>query len=229
MRRAAMKEYEEIIKQKGLPSVGETVRSKKYGTIWRVMKKWEVWENIDPDPQTGYPRMIPAIYLSYWRIQEGVLPGVGRMMGYTYTLYDNTFEANWEIVLGDHPIHPEGWLEENKGVAGVRELPITHHRGSVNPEKNERATYYKDQEGGLTKGKVIKLRLTKKAIYRAAVKEMQKMYRITGGGADPIIDDASREMFERGEIDEVRWRDWTTYCAMVLNNLEMHDLISEQY
>ena len=69
-------------------------------------------------------------------------------------------------------------------------------------------------------GTVIDLRLTKKAIYRAAAKEMQLMYRLSGGGNDPIIDDASRWAFERGEIDEVRWRDWTTYCAMVLNRTE---------
>jgi hypothetical protein len=136
MGRAAMKEYEEIIQQKGLPSVGETVRSKKYGTIWRVMKKWEVWQNINPDPQTGEPRMIPAIYLCYWRIQKGVPPGVGRMMGYTYTLHDNTFEANWEI--GHSHLHPKGWLEGNKEGAGVRELHIKHPRASVNSEKNER-------------------------------------------------------------------------------------------
>jgi hypothetical protein len=215
-----MKEYEEIIRQKGLPSLGETVRSKKYGTLWRVMKKWEVWQNINPDPNTGESRMIPAIYLSYWRIQAGVRPGVGRMMGYIYTLYDNTFGANWEIVLGDDPIHPKGWLKENQGAAEVRELPITHHRGSVNSENNKRATYCKDQEGGPTTGKVIKLRLTRKAIYRAAEKEIKKIYQLSRGGLDPIIDEASREMFERGEIDEVRWNDWATYCEMVLNKIE---------
>lgn len=68
-------------------------------------------------------------------------------------------------------------------------------------------------------GKVIELRLTKKAIYRAAVKEMNRMYRLSAGGTDPIIDDASRWAFERGEIDEVRWKDWATYCANVLNNI----------
>jgi len=68
-------------------------------------------------------------------------------------------------------------------------------------------------------GTVIDLRLTKKAIYRAAEMEMKLMYRLSAGGADPIIDDASREMFERGEIDEVRWKDWNTYCAMVLNKI----------
>jgi hypothetical protein len=93
----ATKDYEEIIKQKGLPEVGQTVRSKKHGTMWRVLEKREVWQNIDPDPKTGHPRMVPAIYLAYWRIQEGAPPGVGKMMGYLYTLYDNTFEANWKI------------------------------------------------------------------------------------------------------------------------------------
>jgi hypothetical protein len=68
-------------------------------------------------------------------------------------------------------------------------------------------------------GKVIELRLTKKAIYRDAVKEINKMYRLSAGGTDPIIDDASRWAFERGEIDEVRWRDWGTYCVMVLNKI----------
>jgi hypothetical protein len=74
-------------------------------------------------------------------------------------------------------------------------------------------------------GKVIELRLTKKAIYRAAEKEMKKLYQLSGGGVDPIIDEASREMFERGEIDEVQWRDWGTFCAMVLNRI---DYLSDQ-
>jgi hypothetical protein len=68
-------------------------------------------------------------------------------------------------------------------------------------------------------GKVIELRLTKKAIYRDAVKEMNQMYRLSAGGTDPIIDDASRWAFERGEIDEVRWKDWTAYCVTVLNKI----------
>jgi hypothetical protein len=73
-------------------------------------------------------------------------------------------------------------------------------------------------------GKVIELRLTKKAIYRAAEKEMKKIYQLTGGGIDPIIDDASRWAFERGEIDEVRWKDWGSYCVTVLNKIGTHDL-----
>ncbi len=93
-----MEEYQTIMREKKLPSVGQTVKSKKYGTLWRVMEKKEVWQNLDPDPKTGEPRMIPAIYLSYWKIQEGAMPGVGKMMGFLYTLYDNSFALNWEKV-----------------------------------------------------------------------------------------------------------------------------------
>lgn len=45
--------------------------------------------------------MIPAIYLAYWKVQKGVLLGIGKMFGYAYTLQDNTFETNWEIVEED--------------------------------------------------------------------------------------------------------------------------------
>ncbi len=68
-------------------------------------------------------------------------------------------------------------------------------------------------------GKVIEFLMTKKAIYRAAKKEVKKMYQLSAGGADPIIDDTSLEAFERGEIDEVRWMDWATYCEMMLNRV----------
>ncbi len=93
-----MREFDELIQKKGLPRVGQSVRSKDFGTLWRVMQKSELWLPITDDPETGEPRMVPAIHLTYWRVQEGVIPGVGKTMGYTYTLYDNTFETHWEIV-----------------------------------------------------------------------------------------------------------------------------------
>ena len=93
-----MAEFEKVVREKGLPRVGQTVRSKKFGTSWRVMEKKEVWRNIDPDPNTGEPRMVPAIYLMFWKVQEGDRPGVGKLMGFEYTHYDNTFALNWDIV-----------------------------------------------------------------------------------------------------------------------------------
>ena len=90
--------HEDVMRQKKLPRVGQTVRSKQYGTLWRVLQKREVWQSIEDAPETGTPRMLPAIYLSFWRVREGVMPGIGKMLGYAYTLHDTTFESNWEIV-----------------------------------------------------------------------------------------------------------------------------------
>ena len=90
--------HEDVMRQKRLPRVGQIVRSRQYGTLWRVLEKREVWQTIEDDPETGTPRMLPAIYLSFWRVREGVMPGIGKMLGYAYTLHDTTFESNWEIV-----------------------------------------------------------------------------------------------------------------------------------
>ncbi len=87
---------DQVIHEKHLPRVGDTERSKKYGTPWRVIEKKEVWLNTSDDPETGEYRTMPAIYLCYWRLQEGKMPGVGKMLGYAYSLHDNTFDANWD-------------------------------------------------------------------------------------------------------------------------------------
>ena len=92
---------DEVFRQKRLPSVGQIVRNKKYGTFWRVMEERELWQRTANHPQSGEGDMVPAIYLAYWKVQTGVLPGIGKMFGYAYTLHDNTFEANWEIIEGD--------------------------------------------------------------------------------------------------------------------------------
>lgn len=90
--------HDEVTSQKHLPRVGQTVRNKKHGTLWRVMEKREVWQHNPPDLQAEQTHLVPAIYFIFWKIQEGVTPGIGLMRGHAYTLYDNTFETNWEIV-----------------------------------------------------------------------------------------------------------------------------------
>jgi hypothetical protein len=90
--------HDEVFRQKDLPNVGQIVRSKKYGTFWRVMEKREIWQPTADDPGSGKGGLLPAIYLAYWRVQKGILPGIGKMFGYAYTLHDTTFEINWEKV-----------------------------------------------------------------------------------------------------------------------------------
>ncbi|MCE5334664.1 MAG: hypothetical protein LLG06_08720 [Desulfobacteraceae bacterium] len=89
--------HDEVTLRKKLPQVGDLVTNTKHGTLWKVIEKREVWAATGDDPDTGNPRLVPAIYLCYWKVEEGQMPGVGLMRGYTYTALDNTFEENWEI------------------------------------------------------------------------------------------------------------------------------------
>ena len=93
-----MDPHEEIVRQKMLPQVGQTVRSKKHGTLWKVIEKRQVYAHSSGDAAIGDYKLIPAIYLLYWKIVEGRTQGIGELLGYAYTLHDNTFESNWEIV-----------------------------------------------------------------------------------------------------------------------------------
>ncbi|MDD2904388.1 MAG: hypothetical protein PHU44_18320 [Syntrophales bacterium] len=68
-------------------------------------------------------------------------------------------------------------------------------------------------------GDLVDFRLTKKSIYRAAQREMVRMYQMTGGGVDPIANRESRELFEMGLVEEVQWENWETYCAGVLDRI----------
>ncbi len=68
-------------------------------------------------------------------------------------------------------------------------------------------------------GNLIPLRLTKKKILRDALREVNRMYRLSHGGEDPIASDAHRELFEQGLVEEVKWQDFQTYCLTVLNRV----------
>ncbi len=68
-------------------------------------------------------------------------------------------------------------------------------------------------------GDLVEFRLTKKAIYRAARREVERMYQMTGGGVDPVASSESRELFVMGLVEEVSWLDWETYCTSVLNRI----------
>ena len=76
---------------------GRRCATRNTAPLGASLEKKEIWRNIDSDPKTNEPRMVPAIYLLYWKVQEEEA-GVGKMMGFEYTLYDNTSSLNWDIV-----------------------------------------------------------------------------------------------------------------------------------
>ncbi len=80
-----------------LPRVGERVRSKMYGTIWKIIEEKEVW--LDPVETEGLEtEPAPAIYIRYWKPDTASAPGTGKTMEYRYSFIDSSFQANWEIV-----------------------------------------------------------------------------------------------------------------------------------
>ena len=93
-----MDSHEEIVQEKNLPKVGQTVRSREHHTLWKVIEKRQIFTHSAGDPEAGDFKLVPAIYLIYWKIKPGMTQGIGKMLGYAYTLHDNTFESHWEIV-----------------------------------------------------------------------------------------------------------------------------------
>jgi NhaP-type Na+/H+ or K+/H+ antiporter len=85
-----------------LPHVGERVRSKKFGTVWKVIEQKEVWtsESADPDDigDTESALLAPAIYLRYWRQDTSQGPGRGKTMSYRYRQNDPSFSDHWEVL-----------------------------------------------------------------------------------------------------------------------------------
>jgi hypothetical protein len=68
-------------------------------------------------------------------------------------------------------------------------------------------------------GALVMFQPTTRSILRQARREMARMYRLSGGGQDPLPSDASREAFALGLLEEVAWQDWETYCRDLLNRI----------
>jgi hypothetical protein len=89
--------YGEVFREKGIPPVGGTVRCRQTGTLWRIMER-EVWQQVKEDPLTQESQIVPCFFVSFWRIEKGVPPGVGQMVGQLYTLHDDNFACLWEVL-----------------------------------------------------------------------------------------------------------------------------------
>ncbi|RLB82830.1 MAG: sodium:proton antiporter [Deltaproteobacteria bacterium] len=88
--------FKELREQFNLPRVGERVRSKKFGTVWKVIEEREVW--VEPKGNGSHGRLIPAIYIRYWKEDTAKGPGTGKTMGFRYSVKDPNFEDHWEIL-----------------------------------------------------------------------------------------------------------------------------------
>ncbi len=96
----SMYRFKELRDKLGLPHVGERVRSKVSGSIWKVIEEKEMWLE-QPSAAGGSddaPRMIPAICIRYWGEEISKKSGKNKTLSYHYTQEDASFKENWEIL-----------------------------------------------------------------------------------------------------------------------------------
>ncbi|MEJ5349655.1 MAG: cation:proton antiporter [Desulfosoma sp.] len=85
-----------------LPRVGERVRSKRYGTVWKIIEERETWIPAPAVPSTPHGILphgiLPAILIRYWKEGSGNGPGTGKTMTYRYSQLDPSFQEHWEVL-----------------------------------------------------------------------------------------------------------------------------------
>jgi NhaP-type Na+/H+ or K+/H+ antiporter len=82
-----------------LPRVGERVRNKRHGTVWKVIEEKELW--LPPPEAAGAAAdLIPALVLRFWKVNDGQSRGKGKTLRHSYTPGDLSFVRYWEILEG---------------------------------------------------------------------------------------------------------------------------------
>jgi len=79
----------------GLPHVGERLRSRETGTVWKVIEERETWLNGEED---GKPP-VPGIELRLWEAREGHAPGTGPTRVLSFSPGSPPFTRDWEILF----------------------------------------------------------------------------------------------------------------------------------
>ncbi len=93
-------QFRKIREELNLPRVGERVKSRRFGTVWKIIEEKETWMNgRDAGADRGHDGSpLPAIFLRFWRDEPGMEPGTGKTMSYRYSAIDPSFHDHWEIV-----------------------------------------------------------------------------------------------------------------------------------
>ncbi|MEJ2670661.1 MAG: cation:proton antiporter [Deltaproteobacteria bacterium] len=80
-----------------LPRVGERVRHKGSGNVWKVIEERELWVS-QPGEAGASVELVPALALRFWRDQGEVSQGQGKTLRHSYTPGDRSFDHHWEIL-----------------------------------------------------------------------------------------------------------------------------------
>jgi solute carrier family 9B (sodium/hydrogen exchanger), member 1/2 len=80
-----------------LPRVGQRVRHKRHGTVWKVIEEKEIWVTPAVSREAS-SKLAPALSLRFWKVQGGGLRGTGKTYRHDYLPGDHSFDLHWEIL-----------------------------------------------------------------------------------------------------------------------------------
>jgi NhaP-type Na+/H+ or K+/H+ antiporter len=80
-----------------LPRVGERVRHKRHGTVWKVIEEKELWLR-QPGEAGVAAELVPALALRFWKVRDDQSRGQGKTMRHRYIPGDHSFDLYWEIL-----------------------------------------------------------------------------------------------------------------------------------
>ncbi len=82
--------FKDLREKLDLPHVGERLRNKRSGIIWKVIEEKEIW-------QAG-PKQPPAIELRLWQEKTAKGPGTGKTIVCRYGQASPVFQDQWEVL-----------------------------------------------------------------------------------------------------------------------------------
>jgi hypothetical protein len=86
--------FKELRQRQGLPHVGQRIRAKDDGSVWKVIEERELWIS---DPEAA-PSPVPSIWLRLWAGNGGARPGTGKTREVMFHSRAPLFEEGWEIL-----------------------------------------------------------------------------------------------------------------------------------
>jgi len=86
--------FKDLRERLGLPHVGERLRSKADGSMWKVIEEKEKWIN----HEALVEQPIPVIALRIWRLRKNQAPGIGPTRVISFTPNHSNFGDAWEII-----------------------------------------------------------------------------------------------------------------------------------
>jgi NhaP-type Na+/H+ or K+/H+ antiporter len=92
--RRPSRRFRDLRERLGLPRVGQRVRSKAGGGVWKVIEEREAWQ--ETQEPGGTPE--PVVHLRLWRPGGGRPPGTGPTRTESFTSRGPVFQAGWEIL-----------------------------------------------------------------------------------------------------------------------------------